>query len=99
MGENNPMAWTGALPGDSATADTKIKMDEFKRKLKHMKEGTQKFTFILDDPAGNSYMQNLYAPDDDPEMKIEKYERTFEQNEELGLNDMRVEGYGEENIK
>ena len=64
-----------------------------------MKEGNKTFTFVLDDPAGNSYMQNLYAPDDDPEMKIEKYQRTFDQNEELGLNDMKVEGYGEENIK
>ena len=55
--------------------------------------GTEKFTFILDDPAGNSYVQNLYAPDDDPEMTIKKYKRTFDQNEELGLNDMKVDGY------
>ena len=53
----------------------------------------EKFTFILDDPAGNSYVQNLYAPDDDPEMTIKKYKRTFDQNEELGLNDMKVDGY------
>ena len=26
-------------------------------------------------------------------MKIEWYDRTFEQNEELGLNDIKVEGY------
>ena len=26
-------------------------------------------------------------------MTIEFYERTFEQDEELGLNDMKVEGY------
>ena len=26
---------------------------------------------------------------------IETYERTFDQNEELGLNDMKVEGYEE----
>ena len=26
-------------------------------------------------------------------MTIEMYERTFEQNEELGLNDIKVEGY------
>ena len=37
--------------------------------------------------------QNLYAPDPDPEMTIEKYERTFEQNEELGINDMKTENY------
>lgn len=87
---------------------------------------------ILDDPAGNSYLQvsvdilnilmiilkkiiivliyvetnhqtllfvfcfqNIYAPDPDPEMKIEKYTRTFEHNEDLGLNDMKTEGYAE----
>uniref|UniRef100_A0AAR2IWW7 Zinc finger protein 259 n=1 Tax=Pygocentrus nattereri TaxID=42514 RepID=A0AAR2IWW7_PYGNA len=50
---------------------------------------------VLDDPAGNSYLQNVYAPDPDPEMKIEQYTRTFEQNEDLGLNDMKTDGYGE----
>ncbi|KAF5349888.1 hypothetical protein D9757_013768 [Collybiopsis confluens] len=29
----------------------------------------------------------------DPAMEIELYERTWEQNEELGLNDIKVEGY------
>lgn len=52
-----------------------------------------KCTLILDDPLGNSYLQNLYAPEPDPAMTIEEYERTFEQNEALGLNDMRLEGY------
>ncbi|XP_024249520.1 zinc finger protein ZPR1 isoform X2 [Oncorhynchus tshawytscha] len=50
---------------------------------------------VLDDPAGNSYLQNVYAPDPDPEMTTEKYTRTFEQNEDLGLNDMKTEGYQE----
>jgi len=37
--------------------------------------------------------QNVYAPEEDPELKVEHYERTFEQNEDLGLNDMKTEGY------
>lgn len=37
--------------------------------------------------------QNVYAPEEDPELSVQRYERTFEQNEELGLNDMRTEGY------
>lgn len=59
---------------------------------------------ILDDPMGNSYIQNPYAPDavrrhlfptaadiaQDPKMQEDTYERTFEQNEELGLNDIKV---------
>ncbi|KAI7822846.1 ZPR1 zinc-finger domain-containing protein [Gamsiella multidivaricata] len=52
-----------------------------------------KSTLILDDPLGNSYLQNLYAPEPDPAMTIEEYKRTFEQNEALGLNDIRLEGY------
>lgn len=33
-------------------------------------------------------------------MTIEEYERTWEQNEDLGLNDMKVEGYeGDPNLK
>lgn len=52
-----------------------------------------KATLILDDPLGNSYLQNLYAPEPDPQLTIEEYKRTFEQNEALGLNDIRLEGY------
>lgn len=29
-------------------------------------------------------------------MTVEMYERTWEQNEELGLNDIKVEGYEED---
>ena len=48
---------------------------------------------ILDDPAGNSYLQNVYAPEADPELEIVHYDRDFEQNEELGLNDINVDNY------
>lgn len=61
-----------------------------------VKNADRQFTLIVDDPLANSYVQNLYAPDPDPAMTIETYERTWQQNEELGLNDMVVEGYGEE---
>ncbi|XP_071625192.1 zinc finger protein ZPR1 isoform X3 [Heliangelus exortis] len=56
-------------------------------------EGRRNVHFIMDDPAGNSYLQNVYAPEEDPELRVERYERSFDQNEELGLNDMRTEGY------
>ena len=58
-----------------------------------------KFTLIIDDPVSNSYVQNLYAPDADPNMIIEEYVRSFEQNEDLGLNDIVVEGYEEQEEK
>ncbi|CAL1714824.1 unnamed protein product [Somion occarium] len=64
-----------------------------------VKTAEQPFTVILDDPLANSYIQSLYAPDPDPNMTIESYDRTWEQNEALGLNDMKVEGYeGDPNL-
>ena len=33
---------------------------------------------------------------DDAGLKVEWYDRTDDQNEELGLNDMKVDGYKEE---
>lgn len=70
--------------------------EAFLKKLKTVKTADAPFTVILDDPLANSYLQNLYAPDPDPNMTIESYDRTWEQNEELGLNDMKVEGYEED---
>ncbi|KAG8908599.1 nucleolar zinc-finger protein [Tulasnella sp. 403] len=67
--------------------------EQFLGKLKAVMTASIPFTVILDDPLANSYLQNIYAPDPDPNMTTELYERTFEQNEELGLNDMIVEGY------
>ncbi|XP_036450480.1 zinc finger protein ZPR1 [Colossoma macropomum] len=81
--------------GDSSTTDTTEKLELFGKKIDKIMAGEMDVHIILDDPAGNSYLQNVYAPDPDPEMKIEKYTRTFEQNEDLGLNDMKTEGYGE----
>jgi len=72
------------------------KFEEFLAKLKAVKSADRPFTVILDDPLANSYLQNLYAPDPDPNMTIETYDRTWEQNEELGLNDMKLEGYEED---
>nr|CAG4641721.1 EOG090X06TU [Eurycercus lamellatus] len=82
--------------GDSATSTVKERMEQFNKKLDDIITckaiGTR---IILDDPAGNSYLQNVYAPEEDPEMEIIHYERTFEHNEELGLNDMKLDNYEE----
>ena len=55
-----------------------------------MKTGDQPFTFILDDPLSNCFIYNPNAPEDDPRIKVEIYDRTEEQNDELGINDMNV---------
>ncbi|KAM6432271.1 zinc finger protein ZPR1 isoform 1-T1 [Liasis olivaceus] len=79
--------------GDGSCPDKAEKLSAFGRKLQQIVEGQVKVHLILDDPAGNSYLQNMYAPEEDPELHVERYERLFEQNEELGLNDMKTEGY------
>uniref|UniRef100_A0A8B9FBY2 ZPR1 zinc finger n=1 Tax=Amazona collaria TaxID=241587 RepID=A0A8B9FBY2_9PSIT len=79
--------------GDSSTPSRTGKLQEFIGKLQEIIEGKAKAHLVLDDPAGNSYLQNVYAPEEDPELRVERYERSFEQNEDLGLNDMKTEGY------
>ncbi|XP_010863494.1 zinc finger protein ZPR1 [Esox lucius] len=79
--------------GDSSTSDRTEKLKLFGQKIDQIMAGEMDVHIVLDDPAGNSYLQNVYAPDPDPEMTTEKYTRTFEQNEDLGLNDMKTEDY------
>jgi len=91
MVETNPLF--GA--GDATAPDVAERMEVFKKKLNDLMEVKEEFRIILDDPAGNSYVQNVYAPEEDPEMTVEEYERSFEQNDLLGINDMKVENYEE----
>ncbi|XP_059612173.1 zinc finger protein ZPR1 [Phlebotomus argentipes] len=82
---------------DSTDDSTKRKFDKFISTLEEIIAGRKQITLILDDPAGNSYVQSLVDGDEaDEALKITKYTRTFDQNEELGLNDMKTENYGEE---
>lgn len=56
--------------------------------------GKLDITLVLDDPSGNSYVQAL--TDDgslDDRLTITKYTRSFEQDEDLGINDMKTENY------
>ena len=39
---------------------------------------------------------SLTAPEPDPQLQEVIYERTWEQNEELGLNDMKTENYSDQ---
>lgn len=51
---------------------------EFLSKLQDLRSGNIPFTLVLDDPAGNCFVYNPYAPDDDPNIEIEVYDRTEE---------------------
>ncbi|KHN81309.1 Zinc finger protein ZPR1 -like protein [Toxocara canis] len=81
--------------GDSADSQDKSRMSKFLEKFDAVLALKKKVHLILDDPAGNSYIQSLTAPLDDSRLEKIFYVRNFEQNEELGLNDMKTENYGE----
>lgn len=66
---------------DPQTAEA---IDQFLLKLKACATGDSSFTFTLDDPAGNSFIENLFAPSPDPSLSIKFYERTPEQQASLG---------------
>ncbi|XP_029046371.1 zinc finger protein ZPR1 [Osmia bicornis bicornis] len=82
-----------AFTGDSNDPETVKRMETFISQLNEILQGKRKVTLVLDDPAGNSYIQSLSDEGLDSGLKITKYERNFEQNEELGLNDMKVDNY------
>jgi zinc finger protein len=44
------------------------------------------FTLVLDDPSGNSFVENPHAPRKDPRMRVRQYVRTPEQDQALGLS-------------
>eukprot|EP01103_Thecamoeba_quadrilineata_P015694 TRINITY_DN5037_c0_g1_i1.p1 TRINITY_DN5037_c0_g1~~TRINITY_DN5037_c0_g1_i1.p1 ORF type:complete len:450 (-),score=70.62 TRINITY_DN5037_c0_g1_i1:1556-2905(-) len=90
---NNPF-----LVGDSSDVEGRARFQKFLADLREMGKGTRPFTFIVDDPAGKSHIQNLFYPDEDPKLQITEYERTEEQNDDLGISDMITENY-EENLK
>lgn len=73
---------------DSMDESTRSNWTIFLSRLQDAIEGKTEFTVIMTDPLAASYIQNVYAPDPDPNMDILDYERTHEQNEDLGLNDM-----------
>ncbi|CAH8505397.1 unnamed protein product [Schistosoma rodhaini] len=83
------------IVGDSSSAEeTAGRLGSIINEIKEITSGNKlNILFELNDPAGNSYIQNLYAPDPDPELEMIEYERSEEENEFLGLTDMKTEGY------
>uniref|UniRef100_A0A0K0EIE7 Zinc finger ZPR1-type domain-containing protein n=1 Tax=Strongyloides stercoralis TaxID=6248 RepID=A0A0K0EIE7_STRER len=79
--------------GDSAVNDDKGKFQNLLQKFDDIIALKLPITVILDDPAGNSYIQSVTAPLDDPQLEKTFYTRSYEQNDELGLNDMKTENY------
>ena len=84
-----------ARRNDSLAADEKSRWEEFFDNLNAAIKGEKEFTIVLEDPLASSYVQSLAddpsQPDD--QMTVEEYDRTDEEEEDLGLKDMKTEGY------
>jgi len=85
--------------GDSMDKSTKDRWDAFFGKLEEAIKGNVKFTVTLEDPLASSYVQSFTAPEPDSQLKVEDYERTEQEEEELGLRDMKTEGYEQSEAK
>lgn len=84
----------GLKAGDSMTDETKTRWDTFFGRLDRALKADFVFSITLVDPLANSFVQkNTDGDEPDPQITIEEYERTEEEMEELGLNDMKTEGY------
>ena len=72
--------------GDSSTQ--KERFSNLVSSLIDIKEGRKAAKIVLTDPMSNSFVQNIFAPENDPNMEIIEYDRSAEEDECLGLNDM-----------
>jgi zinc finger protein len=79
--------------GDSLPSEAKSNWTKFFEGIDAAIKGDIKFTLVLTDPLASSYVQNLCSPDEDPQITSEEYDRTDEEEEDLGLKDMKTEGY------
>jgi zinc finger protein len=85
--------------GDSSLVNdgqSKHTLSSFVKDLDDLLSLRRPFTMIFDDPLANVYVQNPRAHLEgdeakDPQLVIEEYERTFEQEEELGFHQMSAD--------
>ena len=77
---------------DSMPSDTKKEWGTFFDQLGKAVKGEIQYTILMEDPLANSYCQLLDLDDsgNDPKVKTQEYERTEEEEEELGLADMKT---------
>ncbi|XP_045817698.1 zinc finger protein ZPR1 homolog [Trifolium pratense] len=76
--------------------ETAEAIDQFLVKLRACCAGESSFTFVLDDPAGNSFVENPFAPSSDPSMTIKFYDRTPEKQASLGYQVTQIGGTPDE---
>ncbi|KAL9587979.1 MAG: hypothetical protein Q9203_003203, partial [Teloschistes exilis] len=76
--------------GDSMPDETRQAWNRFFEILDKAIRGEMEFTILLEDPLANSYVQSLMAPEPDPQLREEDYARTTEEEDDLGISDMRT---------
>ena len=77
--------------GDSMPTDSKGAWKHFFTTLDKAIEGQMTYTILLEDPLASSYVQSLTAPEPDPQIRSEEYIRSGEEEEDLGIADMRTQ--------
>ena len=77
-------------PPDSMPEAGKRAWKKFFDQLNKAIKAEIEYTILLEDPLGNSYCQLRDEPGKDPQVRTEEYERTAEEDEELGLTDMKT---------
>jgi zinc finger protein len=83
---------------DPAVNSTKPRFDAFLDKLRSAAEGRlMPMTIIIRDPLGNSFISaplgTFLPPEMDSNLTIIDFERSYEENEEFGLNDLNTKDY------
>ena len=81
---------SAAVSNDSMAPDQKLAWGSFFDQLDKAIKAEMRYTVILEDPLANSYVQSFFAPELDPQIRTEEYQRSDEEEEELGLADMRT---------
>ena len=53
--------------------------------MEQLKQVETPFSVSLDDPTGNSFLENPHAPQKDTHLNVDHYRRTAQQEKQLGL--------------
>lgn len=61
------------------------KIETYIKQLEKCMSAEMQYTLIVDDPAGNSFVENPIAPQEDPNLQIVRYDRTEAQSEQVGV--------------
>lgn len=72
-------------------AEEAKKIDLFIEKLIDFRTGKKSFTFVMDDPSGNSHIENPFAPNVDQYCTFTHYIRTEKQTMSVGLQPISQE--------